>query len=238
MPERPAAGHSPPGEGPPAGWVTSLLFFSTHAHLTHWWLAPAMSVRSCWWAGVSTYFWGPSCVVHIQKGTGQPTAMPTEAPRWGPVIQMTRRGPGPETWDQRRSVGDPWGKFWYWPPRVRFHRWSAVSSTRPPSRQPPTAVFRLPSRPTFLTNWIQIQEFPLLKPPPTPSFSNLLELGKHRLLPLPRTVFPPFFKQLASHHSGLNTNASFSENFSKLPTVSQSCNGVLLPWWHLSEIHY
>ena len=52
----------------------------------------------------------------------------------------------------------------------------------------------------------------------------------HRLLPLPRTVFPPFFKQLASHHSGLNTNASFSENFSKLLTVSQSCNGVLLPW--------
>lgn len=30
----------------------------------------------------STCFWGPGVrVVHIQKGTGQPTAMPTEAPR-------------------------------------------------------------------------------------------------------------------------------------------------------------
>ena len=236
MPERPAAGHSPPGEG--FRQAGSLLSCSLPLMPT----SPTVGQHQQWvFVPASDQVWAhtsgiPHAWCTFRKGLASLQSCPQKLigeARWS-------RWPGgvldPKHETEGGLVEIPGEQFWYWPPRVRF-RWRTLSSTRPPSRQPPTAVFRLPSPPTFLTNWIQIQEFPLLKPPPTPSFSSPLEFGKHRLLTLPQTIFPPFFQELASHQSGLNTNASFSENFSNLPTVSQSCYGVLLPWWHLSEIH-
>ena len=168
MPERPAAGHSPPGEGPPAGWVTSLLFSYTHAHLTHCWPAPAMSVHSCWWAGVSTYFRGPSCMVHIQKGTGQPAAMPTETPRWGPVIQMTWGFLDPRHETKGGLLEIPGGSSDIGHPELDF----TGEGLCPPQDHPHVShqlqSFSFPAHPHFWPTGSKFRSFHYWKRPPSP----------------------------------------------------------------------
>lgn len=133
MPERPAAGHSPPGEWPSAGGPLlscSLPLMPTSPTVGQHQQCVFVSAGGRVWAHTS----GVPVWCTFRKGLASlqpcPQKLLGEA-QWS-------RWPGGVLAPDMRSKEVCWrslGKFWYWPPRARFHGWSAVSSTRPPSRQ-------------------------------------------------------------------------------------------------------